>query len=73
MAAGLLSFFIGDVIWVYHALREEDMFPSAADVFYLGGYPFLAAGLLLGIRSRLRGGDRSGMLDAAIGALLGRQ
>lgn len=66
MAAGLLSFFVGDVIWVVHTLRGEDMFPSAADLFYLSGYPFLAAGLLLGIRSRLRGGDRSGLLDASI-------
>ena len=37
-----------------------------ADALYLAGYPFIALGLLLLIRRRLGGGDRGGLLDAAI-------
>ena len=43
-----------------------DPFPSVADVAYLSGYPLLALGLGMAIRSRVRGGDHAGILDAAI-------
>jgi diguanylate cyclase (GGDEF)-like protein len=66
IAAGQATFFIGDVLWVIYAEMGVEPFPSPADVFYLAGYPFIAAGLILGIRSRLGGGDRSSLLDAAI-------
>ena len=66
IAAGQFAFFVGDLLWVIYAEMGQSPFPSLADVFYLGGYPFIAAGLALGIRRRLTGGDRSGLLDASI-------
>jgi signal transduction histidine kinase len=67
-AAGLLAFAVGDTIFnlydkVWH---REPPLPSVADVFYLSGYPFLAAGLALLIR-RLEAGRRvAGLIDAGI-------
>jgi diguanylate cyclase (GGDEF)-like protein len=66
MAAGQGLFVAGDLMWNYYEAIGEDPFPSLADVLYLGGYPFIAAGLFLLIRRRLGGGDRGGILDAAI-------
>jgi diguanylate cyclase (GGDEF)-like protein len=66
MAIGQASFVVGDLLWVYYEQIGESPFPSLADVFYLGGYPFMAAGLALLIRRRLGGGDRAGLIDAAI-------
>ena len=43
-ALGNTSFVIGDVIGLF---EMNPPVPSAADVFYLGGYPLFAAGLLL--------------------------
>jgi signal transduction histidine kinase len=69
IAAGLASFVAGEIAWhVYWFGLGQDPFPSVADVFYLGGYPLLAAGLLLLARERgaQRGQARAGFLDAAI-------
>ncbi len=66
IAIGQASFVIGDFLWLYYEQIGESPFPSLADVFYLGGYPFMAAGLALFIRRRLGGGDRAGLIDAAI-------
>jgi signal transduction histidine kinase len=67
-AIGLLAFAVGDTIFnlydkVWH---RNPPVPSAADVFYLSGYPFLAAGLALLI-GRVEAGRRvAGLIDAAI-------
>jgi signal transduction histidine kinase len=67
-AAGLLAFAVGDTIFnlydkVWH---RNPPVPSAADVFYLSGYPFLAVGLALLI-GRVEAGRRvAGLIDAAI-------
>jgi signal transduction histidine kinase len=67
-AVGLLAFAVGDTIFnlydkVWH---RNPPVPSAADVFYLSGYPFLAAGLALLI-GRVEAGRRlAGLIDAAI-------
>jgi signal transduction histidine kinase len=67
-AAGLLAFAVGDTIFnlydkVWH---KNPPVPSAADAFYLSGYPFLAAGLALLI-GRVESGRRiAGLIDAAI-------
>src|SRR5438093_12246637 len=47
--AGLLSFSLGDVILNLYGevWKSEPPVPSAADVFYLAGYPFLILGLIL--------------------------
>ena len=50
----------------WYSAIGEDPFPSLADVLYLAGYPFIAAGLLMMIRRRVGDGDRGGLLDAAI-------
>jgi len=66
MAIGQASFVAGDLLWNYYEAIGEEPFPSFADVLYLGGYPLIAVGLFLLIRRRLGGGDRGGLLDAAI-------
>lgn len=66
MAAGQALFVAGDLAWNYYEFIGEEPFPSVADALYLSGYPFMALGLYLLIRRRLAGGDRSGLLDAAI-------
>ena len=66
MALGQGLFVAGDLAWNWYEIIGEDPFPSIADVLYLAGYPFIAFGLLLLIRRRIAGGDRSGLVDAAI-------
>ncbi len=66
MAAGQALFVAGDLLWVWYEAIGEEPFPSLADALYLSGYPFIAAGLFLLIRRRVGGGDRGGLLDAAI-------
>jgi signal transduction histidine kinase len=66
--AGLLAFSLGDVVFnLYSGVWHRDPpVPSVADIFYLAGYPFLAAGLValvLGMRQEDR---RFGLLDAAL-------
>ena len=37
-----ISWFVAEMIWIYQDLYlKEDPFPSAADIFYIAGYPFL--------------------------------
>jgi diguanylate cyclase (GGDEF)-like protein len=66
MAAGQGLFVAGDLAWNWFEIIGVDPFPSIADVLYLSGYPFIALGLFLLIRRRLAGGDRGGVVDAAI-------
>jgi signal transduction histidine kinase len=66
--AGLLAFAVGDVIFNLYAQiwHSDPPVPSAADIFYLAGYPFLASGLValvMGLRQQDR---RFGLLDAAL-------
>jgi signal transduction histidine kinase len=66
-ATGLLSYVTADIIfYTYQDILHLEVFPSAADVFYLAAYPFLMAGLLLLIRSRSPGADRASLLDALV-------
>jgi diguanylate cyclase (GGDEF)-like protein/PAS domain S-box-containing protein len=70
LAGGLFMFVAGDIVYSYYEfVLDADPFPSLADVFYLGGYPFVAAGLLVLARARSNGGDRAAFLDAAILAI----
>ena len=66
--AGLLSFAIGDVLFNLYAYvwHSDPPVPSVADVFYLAGYPFLTAGLILLVRSLRREERRGGGLDASM-------
>jgi diguanylate cyclase (GGDEF)-like protein len=65
-AAGQLLFVVGDVVYTVIDVLHQSLFPSVADVFYLGGIPVLAVGLLILIRGRISGRDRAGLIDAAI-------
>jgi len=66
MAVGQGLFVAGDLLWNWYEIIGENPFPSMADVLYLAGYPFIAAGLFMMIRRRVGDGDRGGLLDAAI-------
>jgi PAS domain S-box-containing protein len=68
IALGLAGWTLGDFIWNGYEflLRGAVPFPSAADVLYLLGYPFLALGFLALVRTRTGGRDWPGLLDAAI-------
>jgi signal transduction histidine kinase len=70
-AAGLLAFAVGDTIFnLYDAVWNRDPpTPSVADVFYLGGYPFLAIGLALLIWKLEARRRVAGLIDAAIFAV----
>ena len=67
-AAGLFAFSIGDWLFNMYAFvwETDPPVPSVADVFYLAGYPFLAAGLFLLVRSLRAHERRSGRIDAAM-------
>jgi signal transduction histidine kinase len=71
LAAGLLAFSVGDMIFNLYAnvWHRDPPLPSAADVFYLSGYPFLAAGLVLLIGHLDRRRQLAGLVDAAIFAV----
>src|SRR5690242_14649959 len=58
-AAGLFAFAVGDVLFNLYAFvwHRDPPVPSVADAFYLAGYPFLTAGLVLLVR-RLRREER---------------
>jgi signal transduction histidine kinase len=65
---GLAGQVAGDAIFAVYevSLNREPPSPSVADVFYLGGYPLLAIGVLLVLR-RLGGQtSRTAILDTAI-------
>jgi signal transduction histidine kinase len=67
-AFGLLGQVAGDAIFAVYevSLNREPPSPSIADIFYLGGYPLLALGVLLVLR-RLGGQtSRSAILDTVI-------
>ena len=66
-AAGQALFAVGDVLFgVYDHVLDDTAFPSAADGFYLAGYPALAAGLWLLVRQRSTGRDWESLIDAGI-------
>jgi signal transduction histidine kinase len=67
-AFGLLCQVAGDAIFAVYELQlnREPPNPSVADVFYLGGYPILAAGIFLVLR-RLGGQtSRAAILDSIV-------
>ncbi len=52
LAVGLAGFALGQGSLAWHQLRTgETPFPSIADVFFLGGYPFILAAFVLAIRA----------------------
>jgi signal transduction histidine kinase len=67
-AAGLFAFAIGDVLFNLYAFvwHSEPPVPSVADAFYLAGYPFLTAGLVLLVRRLRHEERRGGRIDAGM-------
>ena len=52
---GAAFWFIAEHIWEYYDhILNEDPFPSEADIFYLGAYPFMAAFLFLSLKPILK-------------------
>jgi diguanylate cyclase len=67
LAAGLTLSTIGDWIWVILSMGYGlEPFPSIADAFYLGGQGLIVVGLLILLRGRVPGGDRSALLDSLV-------
>jgi diguanylate cyclase (GGDEF)-like protein len=67
LLAGQTMWSLGDAVYAacFHLLHVEP-YPSPADFLYLSGYPLLVAALLMLVRSRTAGPDRSGLIDACI-------
>lgn len=68
LAAGLFLLTIGDTFnntleWV---TQGEPPLPSVADAIYVAFFALLAAGLLLLVRARTPGRDRTSLIDAVI-------
>src|SRR4051812_36985397 len=63
-AAGIASNAAGQIVEaVYGRIPHVDGFPSTADLFYLGLYPAIAAGLAVLIRRRSARGEWSTLVD----------
>ncbi|MGH9150203.1 MAG: hypothetical protein ACRD0F_07675, partial [Acidimicrobiales bacterium] len=62
LAAAQVAFVAGDVAYYGYELA----FPSVGDLFYLSAYPLQIGGLVVMIRSRYPGRDRSAVIDSAI-------
>ena len=68
IAFGMALFISGDVLaYNYERVLHRPLpFPSIADPLYLAVFPAIVAGLLLLIRARNRGSDRSSLIDSLI-------
>jgi hypothetical protein len=49
IAAGSFASAISDLLWGVYVVEGRDPFPSAADAFYLAGYPVIASGLVIAV------------------------
>ena len=50
---GQACFLIGDVCFaVLEHVFHSEAYPNIGDIFYVGGYPFIAVGLIMLLRSR---------------------
>jgi diguanylate cyclase (GGDEF)-like protein/PAS domain S-box-containing protein len=68
LAAGSALFWLGD-LYTYsypHLLHAEVPFPSLGDGLYILMYPVMMAGLLILVRRRSSGSDRSSLVDGTI-------
>ena len=70
LAAGLALFALGDLYYTLVLEKlDEPPFPSLADAFYLGVYPFAYVALVLMVRARSRRLPMSTWVDGVITAL----
>ncbi len=64
---GQACFLIGDVCFmVLENIVHSDASPNIGDIFYVAGYPFIAAGLVMLLRSRRGSRDVGGVIDGFI-------
>jgi diguanylate cyclase (GGDEF)-like protein len=70
LGSGVAAWIAGDATWmVIESALGIEPFPSVADVFYLLGYPLLAAALYRLSRARNPAGDRASVLDALVAGI----
>jgi diguanylate cyclase (GGDEF)-like protein len=64
---GQTCFLIGDVCFaVLEHVFHSDAYPNVGDIFYVGGYPLIAFGLIMLLRSRGTSRDAGGVIDGFI-------
>ena len=64
---GQACFLIGDVCFsLLEHVFHSDAYPNIGDIFYVGGYPFIAIGLVMLLRTRGTSGDAGGVIDGFI-------
>ncbi|HSB87981.1 MAG TPA: EAL domain-containing protein [Ilumatobacteraceae bacterium] len=64
---GQAMFVIGDVCFsIIEHVFHSDAYPNIGDVFYVAGYPFTAAGLLMLVRAQGTSRDVGGVIDGVI-------
>ena len=64
---GQACFLIGDVSFaMLEHVFHSDSYPNIGDIFYVGGYPFIAIGLAMLLRSHGSSGDAGGVIDGFI-------
>jgi diguanylate cyclase (GGDEF)-like protein len=67
VVSGFASFAVGDLLFALDEyLFSTEAFPSSADVFYLAGYPAIAAGLAVLVRAGQGSHGRTALIDAGI-------
>jgi diguanylate cyclase (GGDEF)-like protein len=64
---GQACFLIGDVcLSLLEHVFHSEAYPNIGDIFYVGGYPFIAVGLVMLLRSRGTSRDSGGVIDGFI-------
>jgi diguanylate cyclase (GGDEF)-like protein len=64
---GQACFLIGDVcLSLLEHVFHNDAYPNIGDIFYVAGYPFIAVGLVMLLRSRGTSRDAGGVIDGFI-------
>lgn len=64
---GQACFLVGDVCFaLLEHVFHSDAYPNVGDIFYVAGYPFIAVGLIMLLRSSGSSGDVGGVIDGFI-------
>lgn len=64
---GQACFWVGDVCFsLLEHVFHSDAYPNVGDIFYVAGYPFIAVGLIMLLRSRGTSRDAGGVIDGFI-------
>jgi diguanylate cyclase (GGDEF)-like protein len=64
---GQACFLIGDICFsILEHVFHSDAYPNVGDIFYVGGYPLIAVGLVMLLRTRGKSRDAGGLIDGFI-------